>query len=439
MSIFDLLKRRTTQQTPQAQPSSTDNVSANDNQKSLLDVIVSAWQNLNADLLAPYLSDDFKYNSVWVSDTISGKENYLDYLRGKFDAMREAALGPVVSIIDEFGIPRPFLKQDGLGTESIMDFDQKDGRIVRMLMRPSVKATVVDNEQWPQYGKAYTKNLQTALQIAGRTIQGYIEAQGIGHPEFAWLQTHPINPSFQHICFRHRSDVYSILIAIHGFQSRDGKNDDGIIVSQQDYDNLLSEAKKNNLIPCIAPVACRVQLPMLNGLNLINAITGEPVALNIDVEPKQVSMSAWEINSMGVQFVIQQLHKQNLKIISYCDVVGIEPQIIFEENGKTSYVIVRSIPIGKKSEKFIIHKCLLAHLTNYQGYFADVQFASSSPILKDENGGIVPIIKRGSYLDIWMWRGDDFYCNFSGLQKIQDAISTNTFIDVTDDEIFDIK
>lgn len=439
MSIFDLFKRNTAQQTPKVQSSSTENVSANNTPKSLLDVIISAWQNLDADLLAPYLSDDLKYNSVWVSSTLAGKESYLDYLRGKFETLRKSGQGPRADVIDEFGTPRPHLKQEDTGVESVLDFDQKDGRIVRMLMRPFIKVTVIDNDQWPQYGKAYTENLPKALQIAGGTIQAYIETLGISHPEFAWLQTSPINPSFQHICFRHRSDVYSVLIAIHGFQSPDGKDDDGIIVSKQDYDNLLTEAEKNNLIPCIAPVALGAQLPMLNGLNLINAITGEPVALNNDEAPKQVAMSAWEINSMGVQFVIQQIEKQNLKVNSYCDVVGIEPQIFFEEDGKTSYVIVRSIPIGKKKEKFLIHKGLLAHLADYHGYFADVQFASSSPILKDENGEIVPLSKRDTYGDVWMWRGDGFYCNFSGLQRIQDAISTNDFIEVSEDEIFDIK
>ena len=430
MSIFNIFKRKATQESPLTQPSSTENAGTNDTPKSLIYVVVSAWQKLDADLLAPYLSDSFKYNSVWVSDTLVGKDNYLEYLRGKFETLRKSGQGPIVDVIDEFGISRPHLKQEDTGVESILDLEENEGHIVRMLMRPYIKLTVVDKEQWTQYGEAYIVNLPKALQIAGVTIQGYFETLGISRPEFTWLQTSPINPSFQHICFRHRFDVYSILIAIHGLQSRDGKDDDGIIVSKQDYDNLLAEAEKNNLIPCIAPVALRAQLPMLNGLNLINAISGEPVALNYDVDPKQVSMSAWEINSMGVQFVIQQLQKQNLKVNSYCDVVGIEPQIFFEKDGKASYVIVRSIPIGKKAEKFLIHKGLLDHLADYQGYFADVQFASASPILKDEKGKIVPITKRNSSLDVWMWRGDGFYCNFTGLQRIEEAINNNSFIEV---------
>lgn len=442
MGIFNLFNRRTKSQTSQVQPIVAEKENTNDNPKSLLDVIVSAWQEHNADLLEPYLSEDFRYNSVWVSNTITGKENYLNYLRGKFETLCKSSKVPVIDVIDvidEFGTPLPHLMQEDIGVESVLDFEQKDGLIVRMLMRPLIRTTVISREQWPQYGGVYNENLLNALQIAGRSIQSYIDELGVGHPDFSWLQTSPIKPSFQHICFRYRSEVYSILIAIHGFQSHDGNDDDGIIVSKQDYDNLLSEAKKNNLVPCIAPIALRAQLPMLNGINLINAITGELISFDNIVEPKQVPMSAWEINSMGVQCIIQQLQKQNHKVESYCDVVGIQPQIFFEKDGKPSYVIVRSVPVGKKSDKFLINKGLLDRLSDFQGYFADVQFSSSSPILKDENGNIVPLSKRDTFGDVWMWRGDDFYCNFNGLQKTHDAISMNSFIEICEDEVFDIK
>ena len=56
----------------------------------LCNIIVSTWQKLDVDILSPYLSDDFKYNSAWVSDTIASKECYLDYLRGKFEAIRKS-------------------------------------------------------------------------------------------------------------------------------------------------------------------------------------------------------------------------------------------------------------------------------------------------------------------------------------------------------------
>lgn len=437
MSIFDLFKRRYSAQPLPDRPANDDIAETKIIPESLTEVIVSAWQSLDAELLAPFLSDDFRYNSVWVSETLVGKDRYLEYLRGKFETLRKSGSAPIADTINEFGSSKPHLSQQDLGVESILDYEQKDGQIVRMLMRPVVRITVVDKDNWPQYEQAYSQNLPMALQVAGKTIQDYTETKGIEHPSFAWLQTSLVRPSFQHLCFRHQSDVYSILIAIHGLQSSEKKDEDGIIVSKQDYDNLLSEAENNNLIPCIAPVALHARLPMIGELNLVNAVTGEPVTLNNKQE--QIPMSAWEKRSMGVQVVIQQLEKMNYKIKSYCDLTGIEPQIWFENDGKTGYVLVRSIPIGKRSEKIQISKKMLKRLADYEGYFADVQFASSSPILKDEKGEVVPLSKRDGDKDIWMWRGDSFYVNFTGLQRIEEAISKNSFIEVRDDDVFDIR
>ena len=439
LGVIDDVAPISPKDTQQEQHTSIGVEDVNSISKSLSDAIASAWRSLDAGLLAPYLSDDFTYNSVWVSGTIVGKDSYLEYLRGKFETIRKSSTAPVADVIEENGLPKPHLVQQDHGVESILDFEHKDGFITRMLMRPLIKATLIDRENWYQYDKAYNENLTSAMQIAGKAIRDFVTAKEIDYPSFAWLQTSPVHPSFQHLCFRHQSDVYSILVAIHGFQSSDGKDDNGIVLCQQDYDNLLTEAEKNNLIPCIAPVALGARLPMIGGPNLVNAISGVPIKLSEGIKQNQVPMSAWEISNMGVQTVINHLREKNCKINSYCDLVRIEPQIWFEENGKTCYVIVRSIPIGKQSERFRINKRLIERFADYEGYFADVQFASSSPILKDENGEIVPLSKRDTHGDVWMWRGDGFYCNFTGLQTVEDALSNNSFIEVFEDEVYDIK
>jgi hypothetical protein len=406
---------------------------------SMTDILVATWNTLNVDLLASYLAKDFQYNSVWVSNTIKGKEQYLTYLRGKFDALKKSGDVPIADVIDESGYLRPRIRQQGLGVELVLDVVEEDGKITRILMRPIVKVSILDEKEWASFAGAYNGTLPMCYQTGGKSIQKFISSKGLTHPDFAWLQSNLVRPSFQHLCFRYLSDVYSIIIAVHGFSSGGGKDDDRIIVSKQDYENLVRESKKNNLVPCFLPIAARPQLPMINGIHLIHAITGEIIQLGSRVNELRIPMSEWEINNMGIQTVTQYLIKENCKINSYCDVVGIEPQIWFEKEGKTSYVIVRSIPIGKRKEKFRINKNLLLKLVDYDGYFADVQFESSSPILKDGDGNIVPLGKRDGDDDIWMWRGDGFYCNFNGLQKIEKAIVENNFIEVYEADSYDIR
>ncbi len=411
----------------------------NNDTVSLTDILVSAWNHLDAEIIAPYLADDIQYNSAWVSSTMSSKEEYLSYLHGKFKTIKESGNRPLADVIVEKGKRVPRLRQRDLGVESVLDFHSDEGKITRILMRPPMGFKPVGENEWGKYGQVYQEFLPKALQIAGSHIQKYISDNGISMPEFSWIQTQLLHPAFQHLCFRMGSQVYSILIAIHGFRSNNGQEDDNVVVFKREYDNLLTECQKHDLTPCIFPVAARPGVPMLEEPYLIHAMTGEYIRLERTTSEENVPMSEWEINSMGIQTVVNYLRQQNLKILSYCDVVGIEPQIWFEKNGKMSYVIVRSIPIGKRKIEFPVNNNLLLRLSDYDGYFADVQFSSSSPILKDENGNLVPLSKRDGDEDIWMWRGDGFYCNFTGLQEIERAIASNEFIKVYEKESYDIN
>ena len=46
--------------------------------------------HLSADHLAPLLTDDFHYASQWVFEEITSKQQYLDYIRPKLEAIRES-------------------------------------------------------------------------------------------------------------------------------------------------------------------------------------------------------------------------------------------------------------------------------------------------------------------------------------------------------------
>lgn len=304
-------------------------------------------------------------------------------------------------------------------------------------MNSILRIKIIDNEEWAIYAQSYQEFLHIALQIAGRAIQTHIEEEGIKSPAFSWIQTRLVRPSFQHLCFRCGTRIYSILIAIHGLVAKEEKDGD-IIVYKRDYDNLLNECHKHNLTPCIIPISYTHSIPMLGGSHLINGVTSEPILLRTENDNKNIPMSKWEINNMAINRVIQYLAKQGYANITYCDVVGIEPQIWFEKDGSKSYVIVRGIPIGYRNNEFEINKNLLIRLSDYDGYFADVQFTSSFPILKDDKGNIVPLSKRDGDGDIWMWRGDGFYCNFTGIQEIEKAITNNEFIKVVEKDSYDI-
>ena len=232
------------------------------------------------------------------------------------------------------------------------------------------------------------------------------------------------------------SDVYSIIVALHGFTASDGTLNDKIVVPEFLYKQLLEESEKNNLIPCIIPVSITENAPMLEGSHLLDARTQEIISIEPKESLDQVQMSEWEINNMGVNIVSDYLEKQGCTIISYCDYVGIAPQLWFEKEGKRSYVLVRTVPVGKRNETYYIEKKLLANYRDFEGYYAEILAASSSPILRDDKGDIVPLSKRDGKDDVWMWRGDGFYISFTGLQEITKAISENSCIELVENDLY---
>ena len=160
---------------------------------------------------------------------------------------------------------------------------------------------------------------------------------------------------------------------------------------------------------------------MLGSNPLINACTGERILLDEEVN-KSECLSEWELNNLGIFQVIDYLRSQGISKISYCDVVGINPQIFFEKERKKSLVLVRTVPIGLRDSIFEINNNLLKYYKNFEVYFADVQFAN--------------VHNDGNFNDKVLYRGDGYYCKFNGLQELEKAIAENPFIVCNDKECY---
>ena len=63
----------------------------NEVKKKITEIVCKAWNELDASLLEPILSDDFEYISVWVLETMKGRDRYMDYISGKFESIRNGS------------------------------------------------------------------------------------------------------------------------------------------------------------------------------------------------------------------------------------------------------------------------------------------------------------------------------------------------------------
>ena len=101
----------------------------------LVEIYAEAWRKLDVTILEPYLADDFKYSSFYVFDTL-GKEEYLDYLKGKFTAIKASGTEPIVSLGKEGGVlPCVLLQQSGNSLAAIT-VKVQEGKIVVGYMIP---------------------------------------------------------------------------------------------------------------------------------------------------------------------------------------------------------------------------------------------------------------------------------------------------------------
>lgn len=63
--------------------------------------VFSAWDALNVSLLEDVLFDEsFEYSSHWVTETMYGKAAYLEYLKGKFETIRNTGGKPSLSVVE---------------------------------------------------------------------------------------------------------------------------------------------------------------------------------------------------------------------------------------------------------------------------------------------------------------------------------------------------
>jgi hypothetical protein len=62
------------------------------------------WNNLDSNSLQDILSNDIVYYSQWTTSEIVGKNNFLEYLQSKFDAIKEAMQSTLITLTAEMAI-----------------------------------------------------------------------------------------------------------------------------------------------------------------------------------------------------------------------------------------------------------------------------------------------------------------------------------------------
>lgn len=66
----------------------------------LIEIFAEAWNSLSTDKITKYLDPNFHYYSDWVFDILPSRNEYIKYLNGKFNTLKEHNLQPEFEVVE---------------------------------------------------------------------------------------------------------------------------------------------------------------------------------------------------------------------------------------------------------------------------------------------------------------------------------------------------
>lgn len=249
-----------------------------------------------------------------------------------------------------------------------------------------------------------------ALQEQFKTLGGKLELP----KDYRWIKAELTWPSFDDLTFGYRNQVFSVLVE----PLRNGES----LLSPKAIERCKEAARDNHLVPCVFPIEIDSLRPASTGWNLFHLETREPVIPEDIASDKKIPMSKWEMRNFAIQIVISHLEGEEIgaRVLSFTDVLGIDPQVWFETQvGTRNWVVVRNFAQvhGNEWENYVGLEKSNPPLRAYNGHFAAVAIASAEAVLYDLEGNPIPLSERFTGSSP-IFRGDSFYVNFGGLKRI---------------------
>ena len=107
-----------------------------DLKKEIAEIVCQAWNELDASLFKSILSEDFEYNSVWVIETMKGKDRYMDYITGKFESIKKGNNPVTAEVIYQEVIDKHVVVLNQGGNLAALEPTIQDNMLKSLWMRP---------------------------------------------------------------------------------------------------------------------------------------------------------------------------------------------------------------------------------------------------------------------------------------------------------------
>lgn len=259
--------------------------------KKIAETVCEAWNTLDGSLFESILCDDFEYISVWVLETMKGKDKYLEYINGKFESIRKGNNPVSAEILYQEVIGKYVIVLNQGSNYAALEPTIQEGKLKSLWMRPvgmtlpavftskspdyafkadssnQIKAiTEEDTRDWiqrdiddimkkpeserPWYMKSMNANSSDLL-VAIKLTENFLKSN-YGCIPIKWLKVDKSENSYCDLIFEFGSGAFDILIEYHY------GNVNFLDISK--IEKCSKESRRVNHIPCIAAITSETDI-----------------------------------------------------------------------------------------------------------------------------------------------------------------------------------
>lgn len=104
--------------------------------KRITETVCQAWNKLDASLYESILSENFEYISFWVFETMKGRDRYMDYIKGKFKAIKNGDNPVSAEVVYQEAIGKYVVVLNQGGNLAALEPTIQDNMLISLWMRP---------------------------------------------------------------------------------------------------------------------------------------------------------------------------------------------------------------------------------------------------------------------------------------------------------------
>ena len=141
----------------------------NEVKKKITEIVCKAWNELDASLLESILSDDFEYISVWVLETMKGRDRYMDYISGKFESIRNGSNPVLAEVVYQEEIDKYVVVLNQGGNLAALEPTIHDNMLKSLWMRPvDMILPTVSTTVKPKEPEQHKEKIETEYEMFSR-------------------------------------------------------------------------------------------------------------------------------------------------------------------------------------------------------------------------------------------------------------------------------